>query len=428
MKFRFRHNLVTKFILRVVVAVVLVTLLGQWLIVRYYKGVVTERAGATLQEIVTAYARFPEPLSVADGIARREVVADVAARFSEGRLWLLEVYDEHRALVSARRSDDPARQAQLTRASEQGFDVFPTDDDIDFEFSKTETGEPLLRVFTALVDDGRLLGYLRAVALIDPELVAEADDKVRLARNATLLATGAMLVLVFPLIVAAYRKLNRNRLALLRSNLRTIVALTNAITKRDSDTQEHNYRVTLYSVALAEEMGLAVESMPTLIKGAILHDVGKIGIRDAVLLKPGRLDQDEFRVMQTHVLHGAQIVADVEWLADSKDVILYHHEKYDGSGYDEGLNKGSIPLVARIFAIVDVFDALASPRPYKDALSLDEVFTILGDGRGTHFEPQVVDTLLHIASGLHGEIGHLSVDELEARLSAKVDEYFGCPL
>ena len=128
-----------------------------------------------------------------------------------------------------------------------------------------------------------------------------------------------------------------------------------------------------------------------------LHDVGKIGVRDSILLKPGRLDKDEYEIMKTHVRHGLDIVKRSAWLKDATDVVGYHHEKFNGEGYFENLAGEKIPIAARIFAIADVFDALTSERPYKKAFSLEQAISILKEGKETHFDPQLLDVFIDIA-------------------------------
>lgn len=206
---------------------------------------------------------------------------------------------------------------------------------------------------------------------------------------------------LYPVVLTLMRRLARYSESLLASNLETLQVLGSAIAKKDSDTDAHNYRVTLYAVALAESLGLPAEELSRLIKGAFLHDVGKIGIKDAVLLKPGRLDTQEFALMKTHVEHGLDIVARSRWLHDARDVVGGHHEKYDGSGYPRGTRGEAIPVAARIFAIADVFDALTSRRPYKEPFSFEEAMQILEEGRGTHFDPRLLDGFAEIAEGLH---------------------------
>jgi len=427
-KLPFRLNLVVVFLLRIGAVAVVVTLALQWLIVRHYRDVVRDEAAVALQEIVDDYSAHHDPLSRPDGDLRRRVQEDLTERFSRGNMWLVQAFDEQRRPVLDLQKSDPSIQRELAEIRQDRFDDFPAPAEERFDYHMSRDDVPLLVVSASLIAGDRQLGTLRAVLAIDPAIVREARGDLHVARIATLVTLGAFLLAIFPLIIDAYRRLNRKRLALLRSNLRTIVALTNAVAIRDSDTEEHNYRVTLYAIALAEEIGCDKDLIRSLIKGAILHDVGKIGIRDAVLLKPGRLDADEFAIMQTHVDLGAEIVEDVEWLRDSREVILHHHEKFDGSGYEQGLRQYAIPLPARIFAVVDVFDALASRRPYKEAMPLAEVCKILEEGRGQHFDPEVLDVFLKLAPQLHALVDHLPREQLERLLSAQVEQYFGIPL
>ena len=427
MQIRWRHNLVTKFFLRITVVLVLMCLLADWLIIRHYAGVVEDRATTRLAELVHEYADFGEPLSAAESTFRQTVMRDVTRGFATGDFLLLTVFDENRVEVAGDRVREGDAARLLEMALRRSDDTFPITDSR-YEFVRTENDGPLVCIFAPLRDSERVLGYLRAIGPVDPELVDRARSERNTALWAVSLTIAGVLIFIFPLIFAAYRRLNQARLALLKSNMLTIIALTNAIAKRDADTAEHNYRVTLYSIALGEKLKLSDKQMQTLIKGSILHDVGKIGIRDDILLKPGKLDEDEFEIMKGHVEHGADIIGTVEWLAESQQVILYHHEKFDGSGYGTALKKGDIPLLARIFAIVDVFDALSTSRPYKEPYGYRQSIAILQEGQGSHFDPELLDTFLTIAGKLHREIAPLDRDRLEAKLSAKVAEYFGVPL
>jgi len=159
--------------------------------------------------------------------------------------------------------------------------------------------------------------------------------------------------------------------------------------------------VTIYSVRLGEAVGVDAATIRRLIKGAFLHDVGKIGVRDNILLKLGRLTPEEFEEMKKHVQYGLDIVGACRWLKDSSEVVGCHHEKYDGSGYDGGLRGEEIPLNARLFAIADVFDALTSARPYKQPFSYDETMKTLVQGAGTHFDPELLEVFRHVAPGLY---------------------------
>ncbi len=242
-----------------------------------------------------------------------------------------------------------------------------------------------------------------------------------LAVIGVVLVTAALL---YPAILGLMRRLAAQSLQLLDANLQTLRALGDAIAKRDSDTDAHNYRVTLYAVRLAEHLGMESRAIGSLIKGAFLHDVGKIGIRDAILLKPGRLDEAEFAVMREHVAHGLQIVGRADWLNDAADVVGCHHEKFDGSGYLKGLSGEGIPFAARIFAIADVFDALTSERPYKKAFELDKALRIIREGSGGHFDPALVEAFASLAPELYAEYARRDDDDLRAALDSLVQHYF----
>jgi len=182
--------------------------------------------------------------------------------------------------------------------------------------------------------------------------------------------------------------------------------------------------VTIYAVRLAEAIGLDAQAIQSLIKGAFLHDVGKIGVRDNILLKPGRLDKDEFEIMKTHVRHGLDIVKRSAWLQDATDVVGYHHEKYNGQGYYDGLTGEEIPIAARIFAIADVFDALTSERPYKEPFSFEKTMAILNEDKGTHFDPNLVDTFARMASDLYKEFSGREDEALKEQMKTIRDKYY----
>jgi putative nucleotidyltransferase with HDIG domain len=233
------------------------------------------------------------------------------------------------------------------------------------------------------------------------------------------LAISCVIVILYPIIISLNRDLIKLSGNLATANIGILKVLGSAIAKRDSDTNAHNYRVTIYAIRLAETMCLSEEEMQALIKGAFLHDVGKIAISDAILLKPGKLTPEEFAVMQDHVRHGIDIIHSYEWLNDAEDVVANHHEKYDGSGYPANLKGREIPQNARIFAIADVFDALTSRRPYKEPFSYERSTTILQESSGAHFDPELINAFLRIAPQLYAQ---LNSNENEAELNAMLDQ------
>ncbi len=177
----------------------------------------------------------------------------------------------------------------------------------------------------------------------------------------------------------------------------TIMRLANAAEHRDPETGAHIMRMAHYSKLIAAQLQLSKEEQQTIFMAAPMHDVGKVGISDTILLKPGRLTSEEFNKIKTHTEIGFRILADSpsELLQCAALIARSHHEKYDGSGYPRGLAGEDIPLVGRICAVADVFDALTTERPYKSAWTVDEAFASLRKGRGSHFDPQCVDAFLN---------------------------------
>lgn len=167
-------------------------------------------------------------------------------------------------------------------------------------------------------------------------------------------------------------------------------ALADALEKRDSYTGGHTRRVNEYSETIAKRLGLPEDEMDALRLAAILHDIGKIGVSDQVLRKPGRLDEKEFVEMAEHPEVGVEIIRHLPQLARVIPGVLHHHEKFDGSGYPSGLAGDEIPFIARIIAVADSFDAMTSERPYRKALSVDYAFEELERFSGRQFDPKMV--------------------------------------
>jgi putative two-component system response regulator len=175
-----------------------------------------------------------------------------------------------------------------------------------------------------------------------------------------------------------------------------IVRLSRAAEFRDPETGGHIVRMAHYSELIAQGLGLPAETCELLLKAAPMHDVGKLGIPDSILLKPGRLDEAEFIIMKRHAEIGHSILSESpsQLIALGAEIALTHHEKYDGTGYPRGLAGEAIPLLGRIVAVADVFDALTSERPYKKAWDLDKAKAFLADNAGTHFAPDCVVVFL----------------------------------
>lgn len=180
---------------------------------------------------------------------------------------------------------------------------------------------------------------------------------------------------------------------LVEQERKTIFCLARAAEYRDPETGSHILRMAHYSVHIAKMLGLSSRDQERLLEAAPMHDIGKVGTPDAILLKPGRLTPEEFAIMKQHAEIGFKVLSQMSTpLLDAAAEIAYtHHEKFDGSGYPRGLAGADIPLFGRIVAVADVFDALTSARPYKKAWTVDAAAQFLRDGRGSHFDPACVD-------------------------------------
>lgn len=184
----------------------------------------------------------------------------------------------------------------------------------------------------------------------------------------------------------------------------TLQALVTALDFRDNETQGHSSRVVEYAVLIASTMGVREPEMSWIRQGAILHDVGKIGVPDAILKKPGKLSLEEWDDMKRHPEMGFRMLQHIHFLAPALDIVLCHQERWDGSGYTRGLKGEQIPLGARIFAVVDTFDAMTSDRPYRPAMSIQAAREEVDRFAGIQFDPQVARTFLSIDENVWGEI------------------------
>jgi putative nucleotidyltransferase with HDIG domain len=195
-------------------------------------------------------------------------------------------------------------------------------------------------------------------------------------------------------IVTQQRALRRYTDELETSYNRTIASLAAAVDARDASTERHSERVTELSVALGRWLGLDDGAIEQLRRGALLHDVGKIGVSDAILRKPAALTEAEWREMRRHPEIGYRILQSVSFLEDSLPVVLHHHERWDGSGYPHGLRGAEIPLLARLFAVIDAYDAITSDRPYRAGAAHEVAVERLQGDAGTHFDPAMIEAFV----------------------------------
>lgn len=191
----------------------------------------------------------------------------------------------------------------------------------------------------------------------------------------------------------------RDRLAKINSELltaydKTIEGWSLALDLRDHETEGHTLRVTETTVEMARLVGVEENELVNIRRGALLHDIGKLGIPDSILLKPGSLSEEEWNVMRLHPVYAYEWLSEIEYLKGAIEIPYCHHERWNGNGYPRHLRGEEIPLSARIFAIVDVWDALRSERPYRKAMSDDEVIAYLASKREIDFDPALVDLFL----------------------------------
>lgn len=257
-------------------------------------------------------------------------------------------------------------------------------------------GRAAVPVVMITANDQKQLRY-RALDLGANDFLTKPVDKVEfLARTRNML------------LVSDARKQLTDRAAWLADEVRkataeivarereTVFRLCKAAEYRDPETGAHILRMAHYSHLIAKGLGLPVDDQELLLEAAPMHDIGKVGIADNILLKPGRLDPDEFEIMKHHAIYGYELLkgSSSRVLQVGAEIARGHHEKYDGSGYPGGIRGTDIPLFSRIVAVADVFDALTSERPYKKAWTLEAAVDFLVNGSGSHFDPQCVQAFL----------------------------------
>jgi len=298
-----------------------------------------------------------------------------------------------------------------------------------YESLKLTEGRWVLRVFVPLhangtKEGGAITGYFEGVRVVPAwqrkQILSSALTMALMVGLASLLCGAA----IYPVVVHLSADNERKAREVLDSHISMMEALGRAIAKRDSDTGAHNYRVAWIAARIAERLDLSGSAMQALIAGSFLHDVGKIGIPDAILLKPGKLDAQEMDVMRTHVAQGEEIVTGMGWLDGAQAVVAAHHEKWGGGGYPRGLAGEAIPLAARIFAVADVFDALCSKRPYKEPMALDAVMAILDRDTGSHFDPAVMAVFGPMAQEIFARLANSSEADARQLLEERIRRHF----
>jgi len=200
----------------------------------------------------------------------------------------------------------------------------------------------------------------------------------------------------YRILLDVYKKLEISQEQLKKAEIDTIASLIKAEEEKDLYTSGHSERVTMLSHTIADEMNLDDEFTRSLLRAGILHDIGKIGIRDAILLKKEKLLDSEWDAIKCHPQKGFEILKSLKFLTAESKIILHHHERYDGSGYPSGLKKDEIPLGARILAVADAFDAMNSERAYRKTLSREDIISELNKSRSTQHSPEIIDIFLKV--------------------------------
>ena len=237
-----------------------------------------------------------------------------------------------------------------------------------------------------LVAKGEVKGVLdifqRSVLNADKEWM---DFLEALAKQAAIAIDNALL----------FRDLQRSNQEIAAAYDTTLEGWVRTLSLRDGETEDHTQRVTEITMKLAATLGIDDPDLEYMRRGSLLHDIGKMGIPDSILLKSGPLTEDEREIIRKHPVYAYELLSPISYLRPALDIPYCHHEKWDGSGYPRGLKGEEIPLAARLFAVADVWDALRSNRPYRPAWTLERARRYLREQSGSHFDPQVVEVFFN---------------------------------
>ncbi|NWG05629.1 MAG: response regulator [Chloroflexi bacterium] len=247
-------------------------------------------------------------------------------------------------------------------------------------------------ILTALDDRESMLSGLKAGA---DDFISKPFDRFELRAR----VLGITRLNRYHKLVQERAKLQEAHAQLLTAYEATIEGWSHAMDLRDRETEGHSQRVAELTVRLGEAHGLDKEELVHIRRGALLHDMGKIGIPDAILHKPDKLTAEEWEIMRKHPQLAYDMLYPIEYLRPALDIPYCHHEKWDGSGYPRRLKQDEIPLAARLFAVVDVWDALTSNRPYRPAWNKEDALEYIREQSGKHFDPQVVELFFKVING-----------------------------
>lgn len=255
--------------------------------------------------------------------------------------------------------------------------------------SDPQVAEIPIIILTALDDRDSLLTGLKSGA---DDFISKPFDRFELRAR----LIGITRLNRFHKLVDEREKLQQAHQHLLDAYDATIAGWSHAMDLRDRETEGHSQRVTELTLKLAKAFGIEEDQLTHIRHGALLHDMGKLGIPDSILQKPDQLTNEEWVVMRKHPQFAYEMLYPIEYLRPALDIPYCHHEKWDGTGYPRGLKGEEIPIAARIFAIVDVWDAITSNRPYRPAYSIEQALNHIREQSGKHFDPQVVDVFFRL--------------------------------
>lgn len=268
----------------------------------------------------------------------------------------------------------------------------------------------LTKPFSPIALEQTIRGLLGASSLppLSPSEIRSLPARAPSAATPQPVAAGAVIQTLPSPPLAAERSLGgaRQRFSELHETfVTTIEALATALELRAAEVEGHAQRVSLYAVAAARRLDVAGDELEQIRWGAILHDVGMIAVPDAILMKPGQLRPEEWALIRAHPDHGARLLGHIPGLGAAVEIVRFHHERFDGAGYPVGLRGTAIPLGARIFAVADAIDAITTDRPYRPTRTWEQARVEILQGRGSHFDPSVVDAFLEIFDDLQGLTG-----------------------
>ena len=280
------------------------------------------------------------------------------------------------------------------------------------------------KVAIPIFDSGEdLSGYLTGIYLVSLKDTQMIIKRFMLSFIICITAISLCALLCYLGFLFMNNHLIRSVGELNRTNVFLIRKLGTALAKSNSQEQDHSSRVLLYAMKLAEKVKLPSEQKRTLIHGVFLHDIGMLPISPATLHKEEELEKEELKQVDQHPKEGAALIRKFRWLRNAEKVVRFHHEKYDGTGYPDGIKHEKIPMVARIFSIADTFDALTSQRPYRDPLALEESLAILEQETGLQFDPVLLSAFLDIAPHLHETIASRTSKELDKEVDKLLKKY-----